>query len=295
MFSTRWGLLIMTGLSPESSAMANLDLKEKFLKSPELFALSKKLGSRRAALGAVVEFWEVAQEFWCRGDHGQLIPEATFALYEFPEELFDPMVNVAQRREGGIYAVGSEEMFDWIRERRAAGRKGGIASGVARSNKINNMAEADVKQNEPPLPLPLPLPLPEKEELLGERYVPCNEFGEPLEDKRTPKMADEFLLEFEPVKDLLAGRKISLSLQREWLKNYTAEFMLQKIKELRVWELTAGPKGKKKNWGRFYSSCFARDWDQWARRLPSAGAQPVKKIHPWAAQEEARLRERKNQ
>lgn len=149
--------------------MANLDLKDAFLKSPELFALAKKLGNRRIALGVIIEFWELAQEYWVRGS---LIPEAVFKIYEFPEELFDKVAGFAVRKDGGIYAIGSEEHFDWLIKKRCAaaknGRAGGIASGIARSNNNKELVkQTDVSLKQTPqkrsLPIPIPIPIPKEE------------------------------------------------------------------------------------------------------------------------------------
>lgn len=278
--------------------MANLDLKEKFLKSPELAVLARMLKSRPLAIGFVVEFWELASEFWARG---QIIPEAVFANYDFPEELFNEAVHFAERRDGGIYAVGSEEMFNWIRAKRDAGRNGGIASGISRSNKINKMVEATAKQtpsygeaNPKQIEPPIPVPIPKEEERIGDtHYVRCNELGEPLEDKRPRRekaaLDDYIAPELMPVLDILKGRGVSKALQEEWLKSYTPEFMIQKIKDLRIWEINAGAKGKKKNWGRFYSGCFSRDWDSFSRRLPGRGQEPRGKRSWYAEQVELQM------
>lgn len=119
-------------------------------------------------------------------------------------------------------------------------------------------------------------------------YVPCTPDGELFEKKerRAPARApDEFLPAFEPVKEILAGRGISKALQESWLQLYTAEFMVEKIKALKVWELTAGAKGKKKNWGAFYSGRFRADWDAYSRKLPGVaprgGQGPEKRPNTW--------------
>lgn len=142
-----------------------------------------------------------------------------------------------------------------------------------------------------------------KEEVVqGTRYVPCTPDGEPLEDKRyhQPKASptpDQFIKEFEPVASILKGRGISVELQRRWLNSYSIEFMLQKIKDLSIWELTAGAKGKKKNWGRFYSGVFLKDWDRWSARLPGIGQaqQSQRKKTYWEQQQDELDRQKAQQ
>lgn len=98
--------------------------------------------------------------------------------------------------------------------------------------------------------------------------------------------AAEIIPELEVVAPILEGRKISTDLQRSWIETYHKDFVIQKIRELRQWELTAGAKGKKKNWGRFYNTCFAKDWDKWSKRLPGGtNSQPPKKS-AWARMKE---------
>ena len=171
--------------------MPNLDIKGTFLAGPELKILTKLLGSRALAIGSVVEFWELAAEYWGRG--GQLVPRSAFDAVELPAALYSSEVGLAEIREGGIYARGSEEHFRWLRDRRDAGRMGGIASAVSRkstSNKNKGVAEANgqatLKQLKLPVPVPIPVPeeedrrpAEEVEEALPELAQIWNQFADP--------------------------------------------------------------------------------------------------------------------
>ena len=213
--------------------------------------LAKQLGSRRLAIGVVVEFWELAQEHWARDK--SLIPKKQFELLKFPKFLLDPELGFAEELSDGIYAKGSEEFFSWILSRREAAQRGGIASGRSRNNKIKGLG-AEPNPNDSNPPIPIPIPNPKETPLLGETF--------------------QVVAELSAVSAILEGRKIPEKLQRLWLESYTVEYIVEKIRALKAWELTAGPKGKKKNWGRFYSNCFSKDWDRWSKRLPSARQDP---------------------
>lgn len=102
----------------------------------------------------------------------------------------------------------------------------------------------------------------------------------------SPAEPREVIAELADVRDILEGRGISTKLQRMWIADYSQEFVVQKIKDLKKWELTAGAKGKKKNWGRFYNNCFSKDWDDYSKRLPGGtNSQPPKKS-AWARMKE---------
>lgn len=147
--------------------MANIDLKGDFLDGQPLKILTDLMnGSRRMAIGTVAEFWELAQHYWADGE--KLIPHKVFSIRGFPKELYEPEIGLAEYREDGIYAKGSAERFDWLLQRRLAGRVGGkkkaenlaklkreasekLASATANHHKIVANAIA-----------PVPVPVPEK-------------------------------------------------------------------------------------------------------------------------------------
>lgn len=238
--------------------MANIDLKGEFLDGQPLKILTKLLdGDRQKAIGLVVEFWEMAQHYWSI-DQG-LIPHSVFSSMGFPKELYEQCINLAEYREKGIYARGASERFDWLLQRRRAGQAGGRkrAENLAKlkrdpsenqapaiANTVENVANAQA-------PVPVPVPVPKKKEVRIGGTFPV-------------------LAELKCLEPIFQGRSISEDLQRLWLESYTAEFIIEKVRALKIWEATAGPKGKKSNWGRFYSGAFSRDWDKWSKRLPSA-------------------------
>lgn len=138
-----------------------INVEAKFWSDIRREMLAMKIGDSEA-IGQCLKLWRVAQTYWVRGE---LIPESAFQYFGLSESLFD--VDLAVRRDGGIYARGSKDYFAWLIQKSEAGKKGGIESGKARSNKINDLTEAATKRDEaegkrersgakPPTPTPTP-------------------------------------------------------------------------------------------------------------------------------------------
>lgn len=106
--------------------LARLNLEDDIFSSPAFHDLCEHFkGDTAKALGELALFWFAAQRRWVRGE---LLP-----LKEFKEKwriFLD--VGIAEQREDGIYSCGAEEQFAWLRQKRNAGREGGIRSGESR-------------------------------------------------------------------------------------------------------------------------------------------------------------------
>lgn len=101
--------------------MARLNIEDEIERDERFRALIRKLGEDPAR-GMLWRFWAVAQTYWGRGE---LVPEDIFDLGGFGPILD---VKLAEKRDGGYYAKGSEERFSWYRKRREAASAGGRAS-----------------------------------------------------------------------------------------------------------------------------------------------------------------------
>jgi hypothetical protein len=112
-----------------------LNLEDSLLIGKRFEKLIIRLGSKRAALGAVVEAWIVAQRYWKACDNG--IPKTVWRTEELAQELID--VDLAEDRGDFVYIRGSKDHFGWLRERTEAGRKGGEAK--ARNHREKSVAE----------------------------------------------------------------------------------------------------------------------------------------------------------
>ncbi len=114
--------------------MARINIEDKLWKDRRFQNLLIKLGDRQKAKGCIVELWTLAQENWF--PNRNLIP-----LKDFHDSELQPAADVglAEVRQDGVFAVGSEKAFEWLFERQDSGRKGGIASAKAKSSKAQAM------------------------------------------------------------------------------------------------------------------------------------------------------------
>lgn len=126
--------------------MARINIETSIYRDPEFQELLIKVGDRLRAKGMLQEFWERAQEQWF--PHRKLVPMSVIeklGLHQLIE------VGLAEIRDGGVYARGSEKAFAWLFEASEKGRKGGKASAAKRKKKksdqpVSTTCEAQVKQ-----------------------------------------------------------------------------------------------------------------------------------------------------
>lgn len=115
--------------------MARINVEDSVWLDPRFKLLEKALGSRIMAIGSLVEFWRLAQEYWVRGE--QFIPLSVFRAYDLPEAIVE--CGFALLRDEAIHACGAKEQFAWIVARKTAGRRGGLASGRSRQQKAQTI------------------------------------------------------------------------------------------------------------------------------------------------------------
>lgn len=123
--------------------MPRINVEEIFFKDTRYIDLCILMGSKRAALGATMEAWIVAQEYWKKAKNG--IPKPAWKN----QKLADELITVGLAREVGdfIYVAGSDHYFGWLWERKQAGRSGGLASSAKRKSLGNS--DSKTKQVQP--------------------------------------------------------------------------------------------------------------------------------------------------
>jgi hypothetical protein len=99
--------------------MARINIESDLRIQPRFKALVRIVGDEDKAVGMLERFWRLAQRYW--GQEMALVPERDFEI-EGLEILLE--VDLAERREGGIYARGSEQNFDWYLKKCRAGKLG---------------------------------------------------------------------------------------------------------------------------------------------------------------------------
>lgn len=90
--------------------MARINVEQELFMDPRFKSLVRTLNHREdEALGLVVRWWLTAQEWW--GKEGrQLVPDQFFQLGHWDQLA---TVGLAEKRDAGWYAKGSEERFKW--------------------------------------------------------------------------------------------------------------------------------------------------------------------------------------
>lgn len=249
--------------------------------------LAVELGSRRLAIGTVVEFWELAQEYWARG--GQLIPMKRFKALGLPECLLEEDLGLAEIQGDEIYARGAREHFEWILTQQEKSRLGGIASAKSRSNKNKGLVQPEANQgstNPQPLqpPVPVPGPVPEEGREEGPAAPALPGLTPPGEDPQPPKKSKKprASISHEPIPALLEvreelGGKVGAPTQEAWVKAYGADFTIQRIRKAHLWN--AKRNFVKKDLARFYGTWLQGDFDKLTPDQQNE-ARGIRKLHP---------------
>lgn len=101
--------------------MARINIDDALLADPRFKALVRVAGSEDLAIGMCFRAFRSGLKYW--GD-GKLVPERIWKI-EGLEQLVE--VDLAERREDGVYVRGSSEQFAWYRQRKEAASNGGHA------------------------------------------------------------------------------------------------------------------------------------------------------------------------
>jgi len=119
--------------------MARINIDIDIVTDPRFFKFALKLGSRDEAMGCLIFFWIIAQEYWKKNK--SLIPKHKFKELGRSDLLLK--FGFAEEKVHGIYAKGSDRHFDWIINKQIAGKRGGIS----KANNIKKLGSSTAKQN----------------------------------------------------------------------------------------------------------------------------------------------------
>lgn len=206
--------------------MARINVEDGLFKDARFFDLVIALGSKTMALGACVEAWIVAQQFWKRTKNG--IPKPEWATQKLNDALIQ--AGLAEDRGDFIYVRGSAAHFAWLEKNIESGITGGINSGKARRETIEEKSKRNEANASETNPLTLTLTLTHKEE---ENMSPAAQSAGA--DAMTDKLAKIWNQEC----GTLPKVKI-LSKQRErkakaaWSRHPSEEFWIQVIARIRA-------------------------------------------------------------
>jgi hypothetical protein len=103
--------------------MARINIEDSIYRDNRFLKLMFHFGSKWTAIGAVVDAWRIAQDFFSPENPRALIPIEEWKMRGGPEELLT--FNLAVMEGDCIYVRGAEEQFKWIMKQWINGRKGG--------------------------------------------------------------------------------------------------------------------------------------------------------------------------
>lgn len=102
--------------------MPRINAEDKWFDDPRRMKLIERIGVIRTD-GAALQIWRVAQNYYRLE---ALIPKDVFSAIDHADDFL--AVGLVVEREDGVYVKGSGELFNWIKERKQAGRKGADAT-----------------------------------------------------------------------------------------------------------------------------------------------------------------------
>lgn len=114
--------------------MARLNFEDSIYKSPAFQKFMIRIGDRHKAMGMLVDLWALAQKHW--------FPDKRFIpIEEFNESDLSPILiecGLAEGRDGGVYAKGSEDAFQWLFDAQEKASAGGKKSAEVRKEKYGS-------------------------------------------------------------------------------------------------------------------------------------------------------------
>lgn len=106
--------------------MARINIEDSLFKDGAFLDLIIAMNSRHAAIGAVVEAFMIAQEFFLNEETNRLIPLSEWKRRKAVDLIIDcGLAELKGENSEFVYLRGSEKHFSWLLQRHEAGKKGG--------------------------------------------------------------------------------------------------------------------------------------------------------------------------
>lgn len=254
--------------------MARLNIEDSLYRDNRFTELCIKFGSKRTALGALVEAWSLAQDYVTIDNPKGLILIDDWKKQRIADEIID--VGLAIIDSDMVYILGAEKQFAWLVAAQIKGKKGGIS----KAKKL--LAEASpanpsLAQLSSAYPLTLSL---SKESAL----TPSTELVPPSPKKarRVAPAPTTFVVG----KESDFGEAIEGSFWARWDELYDPDYVEREVTKAVVW-LNSNPKKAKKTkrgWVAFMAGWLERGWD---RSTTRGSSNPSKeKSEDWSSSAE---------
>jgi hypothetical protein len=213
--------------------LARLNIEDKFFSDPRFIELCISLGDKFKAVGVMIMAWRLAQKWYLTPE--RLIPISEWKKANLPDEIYAS--GLAEKIDGKVRVMGSDEHFSWILKCREAGKRGSL-------KRLENSSR-----------VPSPDPEGSQASLLFTLSSKKKEILMPEQNKKISKPEQINLHPaFVEIKNILQPRKVSLKLQTTWIDLYEdTEWIIYEIKKANAWEVSH-PCRKKKNFGAFLNN-----------------------------------------
>lgn len=255
--------------------MARINIEDSLYKEKSFEKLTLKLGSKRMALGALVEAYTLAQEYYLNLETDRLIPLIVWNREEIENNLiecgFAEIVN-----NDFVKVRGIENQFSWLLQKQEAGKKGGRPKKESsENNQIDEANETDRLTSESGVnPLTLTLSLTpsltqDKEININSNInslVPTSKKIEVVTIKKNQKDLIK-ITEPKQLADLLDTRNKNLLFDLYG----DAEYIKREFYKIQNW-LDANPRKNnktKRGWLAFVAGWLERGWPKYQQSIPS--------------------------
>ncbi len=230
--------------------MARINIEDSLFKENAFINLAIKLGSRRAALGALVEAWILAQRHFLTTVNDRLVPFNEWERESIASEIID--VGLAERRENGIYLLGSEDQFGWLIQRSEAGKASASAKKAKKESTTVNDRSTFVNGSQP---LSLSLTLSHNSDSTNQNIIYIDQDTEQKLKKESTKFDLESLYNAYPRKE---GKKKGI----EKLRKIVTSVEIYAKLELAIKNYTLSTSGTEKRFIKQFSS-FVSVWEDY--------------------------------
>jgi len=138
--------------------VSHISIEPSIFHDRRFLTLSKKLGSIELAMGWLITLWRMAKEYY-RANGGLGVPVDAWNREGVPMDVIDCGLAGFSPCGDFILVAGAKKRFDLSVKRAAAGRAGGIRSGISRSKIIDEKPKqrSKMKQTKQELPLTGPV------------------------------------------------------------------------------------------------------------------------------------------
>jgi len=247
--------------------MARINIDDRWWVDPRRRLLIKAVGDEYVADGLALHFWKLGQEAEKRDNR---INKKQFKLMPHSDAFLS--CELAVEIDGGIYIKGSEKEYSYLKKAKVNGSKGGKKSAAARSNKSDDLAQANSSESKPFQPSSsssssssVSGSQSESESGSQSQSSDAPETDPKVEPKKkgaSKTRSKELTWVFESPEQFVS--KMPDDLFATWHKSFTEDFIAKEITKAHMW-LINNPKANRKTqrgWQTFMTGWLTRGWDK---------------------------------